>query len=34
VFSAKTTHRDDDNAGEKEDEKEAAQHFNPPRARW
>src|SRR5207253_7440309 len=34
VFSAKTAHRDDDDAGEKEDEKKAAQHFNPPRARW
>src|SRR6185436_731835 len=33
VFSAKTAHRDDDDAGEKEDEKKAAQHFNPPRAR-
>ena len=34
VFSAETEHRDDDDAGEKEDEKKAAQHFNPPRARW
>src|SRR4029077_2677561 len=34
VFSTKTTHRDDDDAREKEDEKKAAQHFNPPRARW
>src|SRR6478672_12650091 len=34
VFSAKTAHRHDDDAGEKEDEKKAAQHFNPPRARW
>jgi hypothetical protein len=34
VFSTKTTHCDDDDAREKEDEKKAAQHFNPPRARW
>src|SRR4030095_946344 len=34
MFSAKTAHRHDDDTGEHEDEKEASQHFNPPRARW
>src|SRR4029077_5036008 len=34
VFSTKTTHRHDDDAGEREVEKKGGQHFNPPRARW
>src|SRR4029450_399375 len=34
VFSPEATHRHDDDAGEHENEKEATQHFNPPRARW
>src|SRR6478609_4620603 len=34
MFSTKTAHRHDHDAGEHENEKEATQHFNPPRARW